>query len=169
MRWIAIGLLLPILLGCGGHPSPVDAPSANDTTSSVEPVSTDPRFDSEIDDELIERAIREQLDGLRAKKSAKTIVTPERAAELLETPLEFYRVNVGDYPSTEAGLEALLVSPSGVEGWQGPYLNGVPTDPWGSPFQYKYPGTRQDGKPDLWSPGPDKIDGTEDDIFSDWD
>ena len=43
----------------------------------------------------------------------------------------------------------------------------IPTDPWGNPYQYVYPGVDdENGSPDIWSMGPDGISGTLDDIAS---
>ena len=42
--------------------------------------------------------------------------------------------------------------------------NKIPTDPWGEPYQYRYPGVKNKDRYDLWSKGPDKTDGTDDDI-----
>ena len=47
----------------------------------------------------------------------------------------------------------------------GPYLQkAVPKDPWGQPYQYEYPGTHDEQMPDIWSLGPDMMDGTDDDV-----
>jgi general secretion pathway protein G len=84
-----------------------------------------------------------------------------------ETPLETYRLDVGDFPSTDEGLEALREMPSGGDEtkWSGPYLGKpVPPDPWGQPYQYEYPGTHDELKPDVWSMGPDMIEGSDDDV-----
>ncbi len=85
-----------------------------------------------------------------------------------ETPLEAYRLDINDYPSTQQGLEALRTAPSDIadpDKWAGPYLGKpVPLDPWGSPYQYEYPGTHDETKPDIWSFGPDMINGNDDDI-----
>ncbi|MEZ5904378.1 MAG: type II secretion system major pseudopilin GspG, partial [Geminicoccaceae bacterium] len=53
--------------------------------------------------------------------------------------LDLYRLDVGDYPTTEQGLEALVEAPSGAVGWNGPYLDGqtVPLDPWGNEYVYR--------------------------------
>jgi general secretion pathway protein G len=40
----------------------------------------------------------------------------------------------------------------------------LPPDPWGQPYQYEYPGTHDESLPDIWSTGPDKANGTDDDI-----
>lgn len=88
--------------------------------------------------------------------------------ETLETPLTAYRVNMGRYPSTEEGLEALLKKPSDeAVSWRGPYVKKINPDPWGSPYQYAYPGERNPAGYDLWSYGPDGIE-SEDDIGN-WD
>ena len=85
----------------------------------------------------------------------------------LETPLEAYRLDVGSYPTSDQGLEALREMPSGIseDKWVGPYLKkSVPPDPWGQPYQYEYPGKHDEDMPDIWSVGPDQIEGTDDDI-----
>lgn len=72
----------------------------------------------------------------------------------LEDALEQYRLDVGSYPSSEQGLNALVTAPPGVARWQGPYLKrNVPLDPWGSPYQYRSPG--QHGDIDIFSFGAD--------------
>ncbi|VGO14266.1 Type II secretion system protein G [Pontiella desulfatans] len=84
--------------------------------------------------------------------------------ETLETPLTAYRVNMGRYPSTEEGLEALVKKPSDeAVNWRGPYVKKLNPDPWGTPYQYAYPGERNASGFDLWSLGPDGIE-SEDDI-----
>ena len=86
----------------------------------------------------------------------------------MRPPLTSYRIAMGDYPTTAEGLQALLTAPSGnkASSWHGPYLEPakIPTDPWGEPLQYANPGTKNKGSYDLWSKGPDKQSGTEDDI-----
>lgn len=84
----------------------------------------------------------------------------------MKTPLTTYRIDMGDYPSTDEGLQALYTAPADkADRWHGPYAEGkLPLDPWGQPYHYKCPGTHNVGGYDLWSSGPDKIDGTEDDI-----
>ena len=88
----------------------------------------------------------------------------------MKLPLSAYRASMGDYPSTADGLQALASPPATrAERWKGPYIEGrVPLDPWNEPYQYVYPGQRNKGGYDLWSKGPDKQTGTEDDIAN-WD
>ena len=68
--------------------------------------------------------------------------------------LDQYRLDVGQYPTTEQGLLALRTAPQQVARWQGPYLKrDIPEDPWGRAYQYKRPG--QHGEYDLVSLGAD--------------
>jgi general secretion pathway protein G len=72
----------------------------------------------------------------------------------LEKALDQYRLDIGHYPRTEQGLQALYVKPSDEERWQGPYLKQpVPPDPWGREYGYKSPG--EHGEVDLISLGAD--------------
>ena len=78
------------------------------------------------------------------------------AIEQLATNLDMYKIDVGAYPTTEQGLEALLTQPSGVTRWNGPYMKGakVPEDPWGRPYVYRSPSQRPGHEYDLLSLGP---------------
>jgi general secretion pathway protein G len=68
--------------------------------------------------------------------------------------LDQYRLDVGQYPTTEQGLAALRTAPPSTPKWQGPYLKkDVPNDPWGRPYVYRCPG--QHGDYDLMSYGSD--------------
>lgn len=85
-------------------------------------------------------------------KSEVQIATAQIKA--LEDALDQYRLDVGRYPTTEQGLEALNAQPTGVTRWKGPYLRkAVPKDPWGNPYQYRSPG--EHGEVDLLSFGND--------------
>jgi general secretion pathway protein G len=87
--------------------------------------------------------------------------------ESIKLPLTSYRIHMGDYPSTAEGLRA-LISPPGSKGdqWHGPYLaeGKMPKDPWGEEYVYRYPGTKNKSSYDIFSKGPDKTEGTPDDI-----
>ena len=53
-----------------------------------------------------------------------------------------FQLDARRLPTTEEGLQALRVEPSGVQAWRGPYLNkDIPTDPWGNDYEYQTPGT----------------------------
>lgn len=87
--------------------------------------------------------------GKSKQRSAKAQIS------LLETALDTYRLDVGKYPTTEQGLQALRVNPDDAESWDGPYLSkNIPVDPWGTPYVYKSPG--EHGDYDLISLGADK-------------
>ena len=77
-----------------------------------------------------------------------------------ETQLDLFRLDVGRYPTTDEGLEALRVKPTGADGWDGPYLTKeVPLDPWNRPYIYRFPG--QHGDYDLMAHGSDGQEGGE--------
>lgn len=82
-------------------------------------------------------------------------------AELV-TALEVYRLDLGSYPTTEQGLDALLTAPASAPRWAGPYLGRrqAVVDPWGNPFQYR---ARGDGTYELYSLGADGHPGGEGD------
>ncbi len=73
--------------------------------------------------------------------------------------LDLFHLEVGRYPTTEEGLQALAQQPAGVNNWNGPYLkkNTIPMDPWGNAYQYRSPG--EHGEYDLFSLGRDNADG----------
>ena len=59
---------------------------------------------------------------------------------LLESAVDTYRLDIGRYPTTEQGLEALRENPGGLDKWDGPYLRKeLPLDPWGNPYVYESP------------------------------
>ncbi len=68
--------------------------------------------------------------------------------------LDQYRLDIGAYPTSEQGLNALITKPEGMDRWAGPYLQkSVPADPWGRAYHYKSPGDHSDY--DLFSYGAD--------------
>lgn len=78
----------------------------------------------------------------------------------LEDALDQYRMDVGRYPTSEQGLDALNAQPAGEARWQGPYLRkAVPKDPWGNAYVYASPG--EHGEYDLQSLGKDGQPGGE--------
>ena len=85
--------------------------------------------------------------------------TARAQIELLGASLDQYKLDVGSYPTSGQGLDALVRNP-GQDKWAGPYLkkNAVPKDPWGNPYQYACcPG--QHGDYDLWTYGADNQPG----------
>jgi general secretion pathway protein G len=80
--------------------------------------------------------------------------TARAQLDALGKALDQYRIDTGKYPSSEQGLNALVVKPANEARWSGPYLQkGVPPDPWGRQYLYKFPG--EHGEYDLLSFGKD--------------
>ena len=76
--------------------------------------------------------------------------TAKAQIEGLGKALDAYRIDTGHYPTTEQGLNAMMVKPNDEPKWSGPYLQkSVPMDPWGRPYVYRSPG--QGGDFDLSS------------------
>jgi len=73
--------------------------------------------------------------------------------------LDLYKLEIGRYPTTQEGLQALITAPSGVANWNGPYWkNGtIPKDPWGNEYKYTSPGAK--GPYDIVSYGSDGKEG----------
>ena len=92
---------------------------------------------------------------LRQLGSAKEKIAYQSIGRLV-TVLDLYKLDVGTYPTTEQGLQALITRPQGVARWSGPYLQGnkLPEDPWGHPFVYRNPSERTGHEFDLYSLGP---------------
>ncbi|ADE13629.1 general secretion pathway protein G [Nitrosococcus halophilus Nc 4] len=92
--------------------------------------------------------------------SAKTDSARLQIEDLAAT-LDLYRLEVGRYPSTEEGLQALVEAPPGANRWNGPYLkkSQVPADPWGYDYHYRSPG--EHGAFDIYSLGADNAEGGE--------
>src|SRR5687768_5034211 len=91
--------------------------------------------------------------GSSRSKTAKVQI------ESLVTSLELFHIDVGRYPATSEGLEALVRPPTKLAGWSGPYITKatIPTDPWGHPYRYQAPGKK--GAFDLYTMGRDGKEG----------
>jgi general secretion pathway protein G len=79
-----------------------------------------------------------------------------------------YEMKASEYPTTEQGLEALVKKPNdlGDDEWTGPYLkDGVPQDDFKQDFVYRQPG-EEGTEYDLFSKGPNKQEGDDDDIYA---
>ncbi|MGJ3232709.1 MAG: type II secretion system major pseudopilin GspG [Oceanicaulis sp.] len=91
----------------------------------------------------------------------------------LESAVEMYRLTMNTYPTTEQGLDALVVAPDDARLAQrfpdGGFINRLPTDPWGNDYQYVIPG--EYGRFDIWSFGADgRVGGEgEDADIGNWD
>ncbi|MEN9503831.1 MAG: type secretion system major pseudopilin GspG [Pseudomonadota bacterium] len=83
----------------------------------------------------------------------------------LKVKLEMFRSENGTLPTSGQGLNALVTNPGNAPRWR-QYMTAVPKDPWGNDYKYLNPGTHNGSEFDVYSSGPDKREGTEDDIGS---
>ena len=120
---------------------------------------------------LVVIAIIGMLVGLSVSKltdlfaDSKLSVAEIFVKSSIKVPLQQYCNHLGDYPSTADGLQALVTAPaSRADRWRGPYLseNKVPVDPWGNPYQYRYPGTHNKNGYDVFSFGKDGVENEND-------
>jgi general secretion pathway protein G len=95
-----------------------------------------------------------RTDDARIAKAKQDIVA-------LKSALNLYKLDNYNYPSTQQGLQALLTAPQGdppARNWKpGGYIESLPKDPWGNPYQYLNPGTH--GDIDIFSLGADNAPG----------
>jgi general secretion pathway protein G len=73
----------------------------------------------------------------------------------IETALELYYLDNGQYPDKDQGIKSLVTAPSTLKSWRGPYLKNETglLDPWGKEYSYNFPG--EHGAYDLFSFGRD--------------
>lgn len=103
---------------------------------------------------LVGPQVMQHLGGAKTKAARVQI-------EDLAGALDMYKMDVGRYPSTSEGLQALVERPSSARTWNGPYLrkNKIPQDPWAYDYHYASPG--EHGRFDLSSLGADNATGGE--------
>jgi general secretion pathway protein G len=79
--------------------------------------------------------------------------------EDLSATLDMYKLDAGNYPTTEQGLQALIEAPDTAKHWNGPYLSKakIPLDPWQNEYHYVSPG--EHGRFDISSMGADGKEG----------
>ena len=84
----------------------------------------------------------------------KALITKANAdIRTIEQAVELYRMDTLRYPTTEQGVEVLLEAPKAASYRTEGYIKSLPTDPWGNPYQYIYPGER--GTFDVFTLGAD--------------
>lgn len=72
-----------------------------------------------------------------SKVDSTKVKTARAQMQMIETALDTYRLDMGEYPET---LTALLQS--SASGWDGPYMpKRIPEDPWGNSYYYVSPGS----------------------------
>ena len=103
------------------------------------------------------------LPRVMGRQEQAFIAKAQSDIQALTSALKFYKLDNFIYPSTDQGLEALVTRPSGdpvPKNWKkGGYVERLPLDPWGNPYQYIYPGARSEFE--IWSYGADSIEGGE--------
>ena len=85
---------------------------------------------------------------------ARVVAARQDIAAVMQS-LKLYRLDNQRYPSTEQGLQALVTRPTSgppATNWKA-YLDKLPADPWGKPYQYLNPGVK--GEIDVFSLGAD--------------
>ncbi|WP_395377115.1 type II secretion system major pseudopilin GspG [Marinicella sp. W31] len=91
------------------------------------------------------------------------VVRAQQDIQSLNTALSMYKLDNFNYPSTSQGLQALVLKPGGqpdARNWKpGGYVQKLPDDPWGNPYQYLNPGNR--AAVDIYSFGADGQPGGE--------
>ena len=94
---------------------------------------------------------------------ARVVAAKQDIASLMQA-LKLYRLDNQRYPTTEQGLQALVEKPTSTPippNWKkGGYVERLPKDPWGTPYQYLNPGVH--GEIDVFSYGADAAPGGED-------
>jgi general secretion pathway protein G len=99
---------------------------------------------------------------LNRPDEARAMAARQDIASLMQA-LKLYRLDNHRYPSTEQGLQALVARPSSAPpapNWKaGGYIERLPNDPWGNPYQYLNPGVR--GELDVFSMAADGAPGGE--------
>lgn len=83
----------------------------------------------------------------------------------LKTAVVQYKTFNRQLPTTEQGLAALVIPPESARVKKGLLSDSGILDLWGNPFQYRAPSALPDKLFDIWSFGPDGVNGTEDDIY----
>lgn len=97
------------------------------------------------------------LPGIIGKAESAKVKAASSQISRLSMSVESFYLDTGVTPSS---LEELVEEPSGVTGWNGPYIkNSLLKDPWGQPYQYRVPG--EHGDFDIQSFGADRQRGGE--------
>ena len=91
------------------------------------------------------REVHRQMAWENAQSQEEAVRNAQMQIANLGTALDAFEIDVGRYPTTTEGLNALVVKPaSHADRWAGPYLSGqrVPKDPWGMAYIYENDGNR---------------------------
>jgi general secretion pathway protein G len=99
-----------------------------------------------------------------SRSEAAKVTAAKTQIGSFDQALDLMEVDVGRYPTTDEGLQALMQL-SNVPSWKGPYLKrAIPKDPWSHDYIYRCPGQHNTSGYDLYSWGPDGREGGGDDV-----
>jgi len=117
---------------------------------------------------LIAAAVTPQILG--RFNTAKTR-TAQLQANTLAAALDDFFIDVGRYPTSQEGVDALLTAPAGVKSWNGPYVRSGRTllDPWDRQYLIGQPAARNQPPPvvSLGADGGEGGEGPDADVRSD--
>jgi len=98
------------------------------------------------------------LPGIIGKAESAKVKAAASQISRISMSVESYYLDTGVTPSS---LDELVDEPTGVTGWNGPYIkNSLLKDPWGEPYKYSVPGDHG-AEFDIWSYGADRQQGGE--------
>ena len=93
--------------------------------------------------------------------NASKITAAKAQIQMLEQAVLDFRLDTGKLPTQGQGLQILVTRDQSVKNWKGPYIKGIPLDPWQNEYLYRIPG--EYGEFDILSWGPDSQPGGEGD------
>ncbi|MDB5296241.1 MAG: xcpT 11 [Phycisphaerales bacterium] len=82
----------------------------------------------------------------------------------IDGALDMFEIDNSRYPTSDEGIKALVEAPANAKNWHEYIKGGMPKDPWGQDYIYRYPGQINKNGPDVFSMGPDMKEGGTDDI-----
>jgi general secretion pathway protein G len=105
------------------------------------------------------------VNGIMGASDTADVMKAKTTCMSLDSKLVGFKTLAGRFPNQGEGLEALAKKPSSLnKPWvQGTTMENL-TDPWGETYQYRNPGKRSGKSYDIFSKGPDKQEGTSDDV-----
>lgn len=103
------------------------------------------------------------VDATQKRKLAESLVSNNGP---ISTPIKIFRTNMDRYPNELSELTQKPDDEEGAKKWQGPYIEDAKNlkDPWGHEIKYAFPAKSGEQSYDLWSTGPNGVDGDEDDV-----
>ena len=102
-----------------------------------------------------------------AQDTAK-LNTAKLQVQSFDQAVKQFKIIIGNFPGNDEGLQALVTGGANrPANWTPIMAEANVADPWNRPFQYRFPGSRNPlgaSAPDIWSNGPDGVEGTADDV-----